>query len=185
MSVATGGAGHQPSSAYVDNYWRNNAKEENKKDNKGAFIANIIIHCPDFCWWKCIICLEYISDFNCLLPQKSESELRSPISLRHKKIPFVAGTVNSALILCATLSKCYSVIPCSQWILTFCASSSQRARATQSMPTCRVYFIWWSITSPSCANELGLWTDLRIESGKTSKKPFLRLPQVLMSVTQR
>lgn len=95
-------------------------KKKTKKTTKVPLLLIYLINCPDFCWWKCIICFEYICDFSCLLPQKSESELRSPISLRHQKIPFVAGTVKSVLVLCATLSKCYySVIPCLQWTLTF------------------------------------------------------------------
>lgn len=59
-----------------------------------------------FCLWQHAGSAEHLSDITCLLPQKPESEMHSPIGPRHQKIPFITGTVRSFPINCP-MSFCY------------------------------------------------------------------------------
>lgn len=44
-----------------------------------------------------VFSVQHICDLTCFIPQKSESEMRSPIGARHQKIPFITGTVRTVL----------------------------------------------------------------------------------------
>lgn len=60
-----------------------------------------------------VFSVQNVCDLACLLPQKSESEMRSPIRPKHQKIPFITGTVRTVIsnrlpnvILLLPHSKC-------------------------------------------------------------------------------
>lgn len=167
-------------------------KKKTKKTTKVLLLLIKLINSV-YLVGKDSICL-HSSDNSCLPPQKTsrQNELTSPSVPKHKKMPFVAGTVRQ--FWCSAHQKTkqntyYSLFPsflipsdCFFFISPTC--HSQQAQATQSTLTYKVYSTWWNTISPNCANEWALCKNLDVEPRKASKRISLRLPPLLANLTE-